>query len=116
MKYNVHLYPVFKVLVENVEAASLTEAIDKAEETDWAFAPMDYTEGHHCFLVDVVGDTDYSKSQWYLPDGETPDPMVDEIGIIREFLALYKKHPARGSDWANFHRRVKQQLGVKDEG
>ena len=118
MKYNVRLYPVFRVLVENVEAGSHIEAIETALKEDWHGYPLDFSEEFTCFLVDEVGDAEHEKSRWYMSDGETLCPPAGEntmLDLLHGFLTLYKEHPARGSDWANFHQRVKAWIGVKEE-
>ena len=120
MKYNVHLYPVFKVLVEDIVAPDSIEAINMATSFDsnWQHLPMHFVEEFHNFLVDIAGDEEHVHSIWYMGDGETECLPVNEyqlIGLLRKFLALYEENPIRGSVWANFHQRVKQWLGVKDE-
>ena len=75
-KYHVHLYPIVRVLVRDVEADSQVEAIKKAEELvdlDRLFAglggphvaSMEYADGIDGFLVDEDGDTEYGRSTCY---------------------------------------------------
>jgi len=117
VKYNVHLFPSFRVLVENVEAESQEAAIEAAQDVDWHPYPMVYSEGMIGFLVDEVGDQTFEHSQFYMADGETPAPPVTELDMYRllqDSLSLYREHQPRGMDWANFRRRVETALGVKD--
>ena len=76
MKYDVHIFAVVRVKVEDVEADSQEEACKKAEQkTDLyrlfeSFSPacrcdMEYAEEIQHFLVDEVGDTEYDNSRRY---------------------------------------------------
>jgi hypothetical protein len=76
-KFDVHLYTVVRVKVPNVEAASMKEAIDKAEglvDLDRFFSGLrsanvkdmvsaEYADEIVHYLVDVQGDVDYRESQ-----------------------------------------------------
>lgn len=69
-RFNVHLFPVVRLAVHGVEAASHQEAVDRAlEQTDlfarFASADGEYAEEISHFLVDVVGDNDYAQSWWF---------------------------------------------------
>ena len=69
-RFNVHLYPVVRLVVSGVEAASHQDAVEKAiEQTDlctrFASADGEYAEEISHFLVDVVGDDDYAQSWWF---------------------------------------------------
>lgn len=71
MKYNVHLFPIMRVTMRNIEANSQEEAIEKAEQGFDGSAlarghgDVEYAEDMDCFHVDEVGDDAYSKSVWY---------------------------------------------------
>jgi hypothetical protein len=70
MKYNVHMYAVVRVRVNDVEADSPVEAIRKAEDSvNWydRFDRVDqeFAEEFAYHLVDVVGDEEYEQSQWF---------------------------------------------------
>lgn len=75
-RYHVHLYPIVRLLVRDVEAASQVEAIKKAEklvdlhrlfcfQPDPGIATMEYAEGIDGFLVDEDGDNEYGQSTCY---------------------------------------------------
>ena len=77
-KYHVHLYPIVRVLVRDVEAESQVEAIKKAESRvdltrlfrhralpPASVASVEYADGIDGFLVDEDGDTKYEKSTFY---------------------------------------------------
>ena len=84
-KYHIHLYPIVRVLVRDVEAESQVEAIKKAERMvdqyqlfrqvrfDPPVADVEFAEDTDGFLVDEDGDTKYEKSTWYEND-YTPSP------------------------------------------
>jgi len=74
--YNVVLYPIVVTKVSNIEAKTMREAISKAEKLiDWNrlfdsrnVGGTNYTEfasEFASYLVDVVGDTEFSKSKWF---------------------------------------------------
>ena len=75
-KYTVHLYPIVRVTVRDVEAASQVEAIKKAEEMvdlHKLFANLaghnvysiEYADDLDGFLVDEDGDPDHERSTYY---------------------------------------------------
>jgi len=77
-KYHVHLYPIIRVTVRNVEAEDQVAAIKKAEELVgmgqlFAGLPMphrdvdsmEYADELSGVLVDEDGDTEHQKSTWY---------------------------------------------------
>jgi len=107
-RFNVHLYPVVRLAVSGVEAVSHQEAISKSlERTDlfarFASADGEYAEEISHFLVDVVGDEQYTQSLWYYgqqaplmsnvarlvawyDDGRSDDELDRIIGDAREIL------------------------------
>lgn len=96
MKHDVHVFAIVRVKIENVEAESQTEAIDKAEKAvdfhrllhqsdrslaaysrDWygtsgiAVTCVEFAEECSHYLVDEAGDEEYARSKWYQSDGRT---------------------------------------------
>lgn len=94
MKFNVNHYIPTVVCVQDVEAETMTEAIEKSMSVAMRFAETFFTvergaahgikhaqcaEGHLGALVDVSGDGDYSQSTFFgseearcfLPDGDS---------------------------------------------
>ena len=80
--YDVHLFPVVRFTVRNIEAESMEDACKKAEEflTDEAIKSAmcggseyeaDFDEEVIEALVDIQGDEDFSESTWLIPAGET---------------------------------------------
>ena len=68
-KYHVHVYPIFKVLVPDIEADSQAEACEKADLAV-NFASFDqpgfeYADDIDGFLVDEDGDTEHQRSTFY---------------------------------------------------
>lgn len=81
-KYDVHLLPVIRFTVRNIEAGSPEEACSKAEQelddTTLRRAmrgsseyEAEYADEIVAALVDIQGDEDYSESAWFRPEGET---------------------------------------------
>ena len=69
-KYHVHVYPVVRVLVSEVEAQSPEEACRQAEravDVAWALkgTVVEYANDIDGFLVDMDGDTEHQLSAWY---------------------------------------------------
>ena len=79
-KYHVHIYPVVRVLVRDVEAESQEEACKKAEamvDLDHCFYNVhslrpggqvlagEYADAVDGFLVDEDGDAEHAKSTFY---------------------------------------------------
>jgi hypothetical protein len=68
-KYHVHVYPVVRVLVPDIEVDSPEEACQKAEQAldlDHLFQPgVEYADDIDGFLVDEVGDTEHQRLTWY---------------------------------------------------
>ena len=75
-KYNVHLFALVRVKIEDIEAADMPGAIKLAEDR----APLERLFNHgrepdteyaeeisHC-LVDVQGDTEFNDSCWFLDE------------------------------------------------
>lgn len=82
MKYNVHIYPIVRVKVCDIEADSQKEAIKLAETQvnlyrlfDADGPEVEYAEGIDGFLVDEVGDSDFRRSTWYNNNGERREPV-----------------------------------------
>jgi hypothetical protein len=80
-KYDVHLFPVVRFTVRNIEAESPKDACKKAEQdlSDEAIRSAICGSSEHeadfegkvlQALVDVQGDEDYSESSWLKPAGE----------------------------------------------
>jgi hypothetical protein len=70
--YHVHLFPVVRIKISNVEAASHREAIEKALErfepdclTRLEDAQGEFAEEISHYLVDVAGDEEFRQSQWF---------------------------------------------------
>lgn len=88
MKYTVHLFPVVRLKVPNVEAPSQTEAVAQAlaERQDLEIllhrpaCGFDYADEISHFLVDEVGDEEHQNSQFYEADGRTP--LADKRLVI----------------------------------
>lgn len=88
-KYNVHIFTVVRVFVPNVEAKDMTDAVNRAAaKTDFYeifrshghLPDTDWGEEHSHFLVDVVGDEEFSQSQWVDKEGRVLDgPFEMEI-------------------------------------
>ena len=92
MKYRVHLYPIFRCPVE-VEAGNMNEAIDlayqRAAPFDGKFEEFEWAEDIDGFLVDIVGDEEYTHSCWFDKHGEPQDQVTEDITYWREkYLAL----------------------------
>lgn len=66
MKHVVHVYAVYRVPVE-VEAENQLDAVKAAykKASFRSSAEFVFAEEINGFLVDEVGDTDYSKSRYY---------------------------------------------------
>ena len=75
-KYHVHVYPIVRVLVRDVEAESQEEACKKAEsmvDLNQLFTniaghnvySVEYADDIDGFLVDEDGDTEHNLSTWY---------------------------------------------------
>lgn len=98
MKYNVHVFAVVRVKVNNVEAKDHTEAMDKAFEEMWAdherftadrewrvqdemgisYIELAEDEPATHYLVDEQGDEQYENSAWY---NSRRLPMTDADGL-----------------------------------
>lgn len=83
MKYNVHLYAVVRVKIEDIEAGSQTEAIEKAEERFYAdpdqlIRVAEYADEVEAALVDEQGDPEYLNSRHYHPSTMGPGWIMDE--------------------------------------
>jgi len=75
--YDVHLYPIVHIKVLGVKAESMKEAIKRTLDTlDWHrllaskqnfsdIAYIEFAEGFDSFLVDVVGDSEFTQSKWF---------------------------------------------------
>jgi hypothetical protein len=78
MKFDVHIFTVVRVKISGVEAESHSEAAKKANEsvdmnalfndTDSQGIVTEWADEHSHALVDVVGDTEYTKSKWLCKD------------------------------------------------
>jgi hypothetical protein len=80
MKFDVHIFTVVRVKISGVEAESHAEAAKKANESvdmnalfnSERFLTQDvvteWADEHSHALVDVVGDTEYTKSKWLSKD------------------------------------------------
>jgi len=76
-QYHVHIYPVVRVKVANVQAENHAEAIKKAEtmvdlHQMFLGSGFESADDIDCFLVDDVGDEEFANSRWYGKDGVTP--------------------------------------------
>ena len=79
MKYSVHLFPIVRVKISDIEASSQAEAIKAAKElwnpdsiTAKGGPKPKYAHEMSHFLVDEVGDEEHQNSQFYEADGKTP--------------------------------------------
>lgn len=105
-KYDVHLFPILRVKIVDIEAASQVEAIQKAAAQWNSFSneppsiehveAAEYAEEISYFLVDDVGDEEHQNSQFYEADGKTPlaDPrLVIEVvaGMISNIVSSTSK-------------------------
>lgn len=76
-KFRVHLYPVVRVVVDDVEAENQVEAIKKAEAILDLHSLLsipdvgEYADDIDCFLVDEIGDDGFLNSRWYDKHGES---------------------------------------------
>lgn len=85
-KYNVHVFDLFRVRVENIEAESQAKAIEAVSGDTGLYDPRDFIptkeikkpegvagvsyiepseDGPAYYLVDEVGDEEYAKTKWY---------------------------------------------------
>mgnify|MGYP001560637090 CR=1 FL=1 len=71
-KYHVHVYPIVRVLVPNVEAENQEEACKKAElimgesvDRNEGMLRAEYSDDIDGFLVDEDGDLGHELSVWY---------------------------------------------------
>ena len=76
-QHNVHIFAVVRVKVPNVSAENHAEAIKKAGsivDLHEMFRGDDseFADDVDCFLVDEVGDEEFTNSQWYEKDGFSP--------------------------------------------
>lgn len=70
MKYRVHLYAVVRVPVDDIEADSQLEAVEKAENGVNLHHELDHygnewAEEIVYAMVDEEGDEEYDNSRWY---------------------------------------------------
>lgn len=109
--FDVHLFPVVRLKISGVQAASHVEAIARALEKvgpelegRFARAEVEYAEAISHYLVDVVGDPDFSQSRWFYSadeplltflrrlaawDGSGRDPAA-----LQELIADVRRHLA----------------------
>ena len=97
-KYHVHLYPIVRVLVRDVEAESQVEAIKKAEELvdldrlfhhvrfDPPVAYVEFADDTDGFLVDEDGDESYEKSTVYDAEYRPKEVPVAEQRVVVVFI------------------------------
>ena len=85
--FDVHLFPVVRLKISGVQAASHVEAIERALEQvepelegRCARAGVEYAEEISHYLVDVVGDPDFSQSRFYAAE----DPL---LAFLRRLVA-----------------------------
>lgn len=70
-KYNVHMYCVYRVKYINIEAKNELEACKKVDEElssyppDYSASEFEFADEVTGFLVDVVGDEEYTQSCSY---------------------------------------------------
>jgi hypothetical protein len=68
-RYHVHVYPVFRVLVLDIEAESQEDACRQADQATtferFNQANLEYADEVSGFLVDEDGDTEHERSAWY---------------------------------------------------
>lgn len=73
MKYDVHIYAVYRVKIEGVEADSQLDAVREAEILFCQYPhryPAIYTEDYEEALVDEHGDDEFSHSTYYKHNGK----------------------------------------------
>ena len=79
-KFEVHVYAIVRVKVENVEANTAQEATGKAEESldlNEMFNGIpnaEYADDVDGFLVDEVGDDQHANSKWFDKKGRQIQP------------------------------------------
>lgn len=75
-RYNVHCYHVVRSLFKDIEAESHEDAIEATRHMDFQLAAeSEDAEEVTGWLVDVVGDDDYSNSIGFEADGQTWDSV-----------------------------------------
>jgi hypothetical protein len=89
--YDVHLFPVVRIKVSGIEAASHREAIERALErvgsnlpAQLARAGAEYAEEISHYLVDVAGDEEYRQSQWFYSAEEPLLTILRRLVIWRD--------------------------------
>jgi hypothetical protein len=92
--FNVHLYPIVRVLVSRVEASSMEEAINKAEtQTDlgalFLTEDSEWAEETSHYLVDDLADPEFEHSMWFGPGLERGFP--DLFMLVKDLLAADPK-------------------------
>lgn len=98
-RYHVHLYPIVRVLVRDVEADSQVEAIKKAESRvdltrlfrhralpPASVASVEYADGIDGFLVDEDGDTNHERSTYYDNEYRPEGVPVAEQRVVVVFI------------------------------
>jgi hypothetical protein len=100
----VHLFPVVRVTVKKIEAESMEQAIDKAEEYDYASLlnnipnrdpecvnDIEFADEMTCYLVDKNDGPGHhgEPSVWYGPGKEKGQP--DLFALTRDLLAVEPK-------------------------
>lgn len=73
MRYTVHMFPVVRITVKDIEASSQEEAIQKAEASrdlyqEFAGTNGEYAEENSHYLVDEKNDPEYARSRFYPGD------------------------------------------------
>jgi hypothetical protein len=104
-KYNVHVYPVVRIMIPDIQADSMTEAIDKAERMvsfdalferdnqggNWT--EMSFAEEIAYWLVDMADDPNYNKTTWFIPDTSgKPVPDYDvatNVVELKDVMCMY---------------------------
>jgi hypothetical protein len=107
MLYNVHMYVTVRVKVNNIEAGTMREGIEKAEQgTDLAelfpYAVLhrgriesEFAEEVSAYLVDVVGDDEYVHSKAFDANKNVAPP---EIGAKPESDLAVTANACKSSD------------------
>ena len=83
-QFDVHLFPVVRLKVSGVHATSPQAAIEKALEQMDLHAYLaniggEYAEELSHFLVDMVGDEQFSQSRWFYSQ---QTPLLDNLSRL----------------------------------
>ena len=86
-KFHVHVYPIVRIRVSDIVASSYRDAIEKAIDRlppdvlyrRFETGDSEYAEEFSHFLVDVAGDKEFLRSQWYQSSQESLIPLLQKL-------------------------------------